>query len=128
MLVARKEDRLSKIVKYLEAVGKGEISFCKIDVRDLEQVEALFRDRIDSELFDCVVNCAGGQFPQPAIDFDKKGWEAVIDTNLNGSWNLMSTAARSWKRKKNPGILLTWWLLIKDCLELLILLLLEQVL
>ena len=45
----------------------------------------------------------GGQFPQPAIDFDKKGWEAVIDTNLNGSWNLMSTAAQSWKRKKKSG-------------------------
>ena len=56
MLVARKEDRLSHIVKYLKAEGKGEISFCRIDVRDLEQVQALFRDRIDSELFDCVVN------------------------------------------------------------------------
>ena len=103
MLVARKEDRLSKIAEYLEAVGEGEISFSKIDVRDLEQVEALFRDRLDLELFDCVVNCAGGQFPQPAIDFDKKGWEAVIDTNLNGSWNLMGTVARNWKNNKKSG-------------------------
>ncbi len=103
MLVARKEDRLSKIAGHLEAVGEGEISFSKIDVRDLEQVEALFRDRIDLEFLDCVVNCAGGQFPQPAIDFDKKGWEAVIDTNLNGSWNLMGTAARNWKNNKKSG-------------------------
>ena len=58
MLVARKEDRLSKIAGYLETVGEGEISFRKIDVRDLEQVEALFRDRLDLELFDSVVNCA----------------------------------------------------------------------
>ena len=103
MLVARKEDRLSKIAGCLETVGAGEILFSKIDVRDLEQVEALFRDRIDLELIACVVNCAGGQFPQPAIDFDKKGWEAVIDTNLNGSWNLMGTAARNWKNNKKSG-------------------------
>ena len=103
MLAARKEDRLSKIVKYLEAVGEGEISFCKVDIRELEQVEALFMDRIDSEFFDCVVNCAGGQFPQPSINFDKKGWEAVIDTNLNGSWNLMGTAARNWKENNKSG-------------------------
>ena len=103
MLVARKEDRLSKIAGCLETVGAGEILFSKIDVRDLEQVEALFRDRLDLELFDSVVNCAGGQFPQPAIDFDKKGWEAVIDTNLNGSWNLMGTAARHWKNNKKSG-------------------------
>ena len=32
MLVARKEDRPSKIAGYLEAVGEGEISFSKIDV------------------------------------------------------------------------------------------------
>ena len=103
MLVARKEDRLSKIAGCLETVGAGEILFSKIDVRDLEQVEALFRGRLDLQLFDSVVNCAGGQFPQPAIDFDKKGWEAVIDTNLNGSWNLMGTAARNWKENNKSG-------------------------
>ena len=46
---------------------------------------------------DLLVNNAGGQFPQAAIDFTVKGWNAVIDTNLNGSWYMMQAAARQWR-------------------------------
>jgi citronellol/citronellal dehydrogenase len=35
---------------------------------------------------DVLVNNAGGQFAQSAIDFSPKGWLSVIDTNLNGTW------------------------------------------
>mgnify|MGYP006368083941 CR=1 FL=1 len=31
---------------------------------------------------------AGGQFPLPARDFTPKGWNAVIETNLTGTWNM----------------------------------------
>jgi citronellol/citronellal dehydrogenase len=34
------------------------------------------------------VNNAGGQFAQPARDYKPKGWNAVIDTNLTGTWNM----------------------------------------
>jgi len=52
---------------------------------------------------DCVVNNAGGQFPQNAIDFSRKGWLAVIDTNLNGTWWMMQEAARRWQARGEPG-------------------------
>ena len=52
---------------------------------------------------DVLVNNAGGQFPQAAIDFSVKGWNAVIDTNLNGSWYMMQAAARQWSERKQPG-------------------------
>lgn len=35
---------------------------------------------------DYLVNCAGGQFPSPAEGISSKGWNAVVDTNLNGTW------------------------------------------
>ena len=44
-----------------------------------------------------LVNSAGGQFPQPAIDFSDKGWNAVVNTNLNGTWFMMQAAARGWR-------------------------------
>jgi NAD(P)-dependent dehydrogenase (short-subunit alcohol dehydrogenase family) len=44
-----------------------------------------------------LVNNAGGQFPQAAIDYSVKGWNAVIDTNLNGTWYMMQAAARKWR-------------------------------
>jgi NAD(P)-dependent dehydrogenase (short-subunit alcohol dehydrogenase family) len=35
------------------------------------------------------VNNGGGQFPSPAANFSLKGWNAVIETNLTGTF-LMS--------------------------------------
>ena len=51
----------------------------------------------------CLVNSAGGQFPQAAIDFSVKGWNAVINTNLNGTWYMMQAAAQRWRDRKHPG-------------------------
>src|ERR1700738_308318 len=74
------------------------------DIRDPEAVKALFdtvwtaHGRIDS-----LINSAGGQFPQAAIDFSTKGWNAVIDTNLNGTWYMMQAAAKRWRDHKHPG-------------------------
>ncbi len=50
-----------------------------------------------------MVNNAGGQFAQMAIDFKPKGWNAVIDTNLNGSWWMMQAAAREWIDRGKTG-------------------------
>ena len=52
---------------------------------------------------DSLINSAGGQFPQPAIDFSVKGWNAVINTNLNGTWYMMQAAAQRWRDNKYPG-------------------------
>jgi len=52
---------------------------------------------------DIVINNAGGQFPQAAIDFSPKGWAAVIDTNLNGTWYMMQSAAQRWRDANISG-------------------------
>ena len=52
---------------------------------------------------DVLVNNGGGQFPQAAVDFSQKGWLAVIDTNLNGSWYMMQAAARQWQKRNTGG-------------------------
>ncbi len=36
---------------------------------------------------DYLVNNGGGQFVSPVADMKTKGWKAVIDTNLNGTFN-----------------------------------------
>ena len=73
-------------------------------IRDPEQVEGLFDEvwRRYGRL-DALVNSAGGQFPQAAIDFSVKGWNAVVDTNLNGTWYMMQAAARHWRDHAMPG-------------------------
>ena len=52
---------------------------------------------------DLLVNSAGGQFPQAAIDFSEKGWNTVVNTNLNGTWRMMQAAARHWRDGGRPG-------------------------
>ena len=74
------------------------------DIREPEQIAALFQ-RVHDEFgaLDLLINNAGGQFPQAAIDFSAKGWNAVINNNLNGTWNMMQCAARRWRDGQRPG-------------------------
>src|SRR5882757_2623340 len=54
------------------------------DIREADAVNALF-DKVWAAhgSVDVLINSAGGQFPQPAIDFSVKGWNTVVNTNLN---------------------------------------------
>jgi citronellol/citronellal dehydrogenase len=74
------------------------------DIRQPEAVNALFETVWSTHgRLDGLVNSAGGQFPQAAIDFSIKGWNAVIDTNLNGTWYMMQAAAQRWRAHGHPG-------------------------
>jgi len=74
------------------------------DIREPDSVDAVFdtvwaaHGRVDA-----LINCAGGQFPQAAIDFSVKGWNAVIDTNLSGTWYMMQAAAKRWRDHRHAG-------------------------
>ncbi len=73
-------------------------------IRDPEAVELLM-DTVWEKYgrLDILVNNGGGQFPQEAIDYSVKGWNAVIDTNLNGTWYMMQKAAQHWRDHQQPG-------------------------
>jgi citronellol/citronellal dehydrogenase len=73
-------------------------------IRDPDQVEAAL-DQVFDQLgrMDTLINNAGGQFPQDALDFSRKGWLAVMDLNLNGTWWMMQEAAKRWVATGKPG-------------------------
>ena len=75
-----------------------------LSIRDPEAVES-FISEVHEHLggIDTLINNAGGQFPQNAIDISRKGWLAVIDTNLNGTWWMMQEAAKAWRDRGQPG-------------------------
>jgi citronellol/citronellal dehydrogenase len=95
-----------KLEALVQAMAKRGLSAsCQaVDIREPEQVGSLY-ERVWSEQgrLDVLINSAGGQFPQAAIDFSVKGWNAVINTNLNGTWHMMQAAARRWRDAKSPG-------------------------
>lgn len=97
VLCGRSEEKLATTAALLDRLGARHL-VVPTNIREPEQVDALFA-AIEQAAFglDVLVNNAGGQFPQASIDLSDKGWRAVIDTNLNGSWTMMQRAARFWR-------------------------------
>lgn len=65
------------------------------DIRKPDDVAALVeatRERFGR--IDILVNNAGGQFPQRAEQYSINGWNAVINTNLNGTWYMTQAVGR----------------------------------
>ena len=99
----RDEEKLDSAKGFLESLG-AKVLAKPMTIRDPEQVEEFVREtNREFGSIDVLVNNAGGQFPQAALDFSPKGWNAVIDTNLNGTWWMMQSTARHWVEQKQPG-------------------------
>ena len=103
VLVGRDQDRLDALARLLSPQGIEALPRA-VDIRDTAAVQQLFTEIGERYgRLDALINSAGGQFPQEAIDFSEKGWNAVINTNLNGTWFMMQAAARFWRDRGQPG-------------------------
>lgn len=77
------------------------------DIRELDQIAQLadFIQKTTGKL-DILVNNAGGQFPSPAADITPKGWNAVINNNLNGTWYMTQIMAQRFFFEQNSGTII----------------------
>jgi citronellol/citronellal dehydrogenase len=103
-ICGRKQEKLDGTRALIKETTGKDIFTAAMTIRDPDAVSA-FLDDVHAHFggIDTIVNNAGGQFPQDAIDFSRKGWLAVIDTNLNGTWWMMQEAAIRWRDKGVPG-------------------------
>lgn len=103
-ICGRNPEKLQRTQDFIRDTTGQEILAPIVNIRDPEAVER-FMDEVFEAFggLDTLVNNAGGQFPQDAIDFSRKGWLAVIDTNLNGTWWMMQEAAKRWRDSGTPG-------------------------
>ena len=103
VVTGRKAEKLDSLVAKINEAGLS-ASGHVVDVRDPEAVEAFWNSIWEERgQIDILINSAGGQFPQEAIDFAPKGWNAVINTNLNGTWFMMQAAAKKFRAAEHPG-------------------------
>jgi citronellol/citronellal dehydrogenase len=102
-VAGRDEARLGRAVSFFESLG-ARVHAETFNIRDHERCTA-FVGNVWTALgrLDVLINNAGGQFPQAALDFKPKGWNAVIDNNLNGTWYMMQAAAKEWVARRSPG-------------------------
>ena len=87
MICGRRDHKLADAAAAIERLVGAEVGYQAMSIRDPDAVEDLMASTWSRfGRLDILVNNGGGQFPQAAIDFSDKGWRAVIDTNLNGTW------------------------------------------
>ena len=103
-ICSRNEQRLKDTQASVKKLLDIDVDCIPMTIRDPKQVSELIDTVYEKNgKLDLLINNGGGQFPQAAIDFSVKGWNAVIDTNLNGTWYMMQAAARKWQANSEPG-------------------------
>jgi citronellol/citronellal dehydrogenase len=104
IICGRRPEPLDETRELIERTTGRDCLTHAMNIRDTEAVDDLYA-RANEALghLDLVVNNAGGQFPAHALDISDKGWRAVIDNNLNGTWNMMQRAGRTFREAGRPG-------------------------
>lgn len=109
LIASRKIEKLEKALEKLSKFGN-----CKafaLDIRATEDIEklAIFIKENFGKL-DILINNAGGQFPSPAENISENGWNAVINTNLNGTWFMTQTMFKHFfePQKMVQSSILSW--------------------
>ena len=86
ILASRTVENLESAVKIIEESG-GKALALECNIREKESIEKCVKAALKKyKTIDLLVNNAGGQFPSPAESIRPKGWNAVIQTNLTGTF------------------------------------------
>ena len=103
VIASRKEAPLKKAAEELSAYGK--VTSCVCDIRQSDQIKVLV-DHIKEhhQGLDILVNNAGGQFPALSEMINDKGWNAVINNNLNGTFFMTREMANAFFIPQKNGI------------------------
>ena len=89
-VAARNGENLARTKAEIEALG-GRCVATVTDIRDTDSVEATVAATLGGfGQVDFLVNNAGGQFPARPSAISDRGFRAVVDLNLHGTWNVCS--------------------------------------
>lgn len=106
VIASRRASHVEPAAKGLsEAVGRpvhGEVC----DIRDRDAVRRLVDGVVARHGgLHLLVNNGGGQFFSPAEGISDRGWDAVVATNLTGTWNVTRAAADAWMLAHGGAVL-----------------------
>lgn len=86
IIASRKMENLEKGADEIAQLG-GKVYPIQCNIRDEESIKECIEKSIQvAGKIDYLINNGGGQFPSPAEYINKKGWHAVIETNLTGTF------------------------------------------
>ena len=90
VIASRREENLLPAAAKIRTLGAGCLAV-PMNIRNTSEVENLLQRSLDTfGQIDFLINNAGGQFPARPSEISDNGWRAVVDLNLNGTWNMCS--------------------------------------
>ncbi|MDP9142020.1 MAG: SDR family oxidoreductase [Pseudomonadota bacterium] len=102
LITGRKTEKLVKVEAEIREDG-GTVASYAFDIRDEDTVKASIRQMLEEHgRIHGLVNNAGGQYPMPLATISKKGWDAVVASNLTGGF-LMARELYTQCMRKNGG-------------------------
>ena len=103
-IASRKEEALKRAAEELGSIGLCNYRAC--DIRKTEQIKELVAQIKERHgRLDILVNNAGGQFPALAEYINDKGWNAVINNNLNGTFYMIREMGTAFFLPQKKGII-----------------------
>ncbi|HSG81962.1 MAG TPA: SDR family oxidoreductase [Gemmatimonadota bacterium] len=92
VLASRRRSNLQPLADEIEAMGRSAL-ICKLDVRDREACGAVVAAALERfGHVDILVNNAAGNFLARTAELSERGWRAVVDIVLNGTFNMSQAA------------------------------------
>jgi NAD(P)-dependent dehydrogenase (short-subunit alcohol dehydrogenase family) len=107
VITSRKLEVLEETAKEMMAKSGGKVIPVVCDVRDIEQVEAMWAKCIATfGQIHGVLNNAAGNFISPTERLSANAFNTVLDIVLKGTSQVTLTAGKHWIAEKQPGVFL----------------------
>ncbi|XP_019616571.1 PREDICTED: peroxisomal trans-2-enoyl-CoA reductase-like [Branchiostoma belcheri] len=109
VIASRKKDRLQAAADEMAACippgSSAQVKAIPCNIRKEDEVKNLMSSVV-SEFgrLDFLVNNGGGQFQSPVSMLSLKGWNAVVDTNLNGTFLCLREAYNAWMGENGGAV------------------------
>ena len=107
VITSRKLEVLEEAAKEMMAKSGGKVIPVVCDVREIEQVEAMWAQSIAAfGQIHGVLNNAAGNFISPTERLSANAFNTVLDIVLKGTSQVTLTAGKHWIAEKQPGVFL----------------------
>lgn len=105
-VVSRSEANSSKVAAALEAIRPGSAKPYAVDVADFDAVQKVGEQIVaDFGRADILINNAGITRDTLAMRMSSEDWDAVLDTNLKGSFNFIRALLRTMVKQRSGRII-----------------------
>lgn len=108
MIASRKEDRLREAADEMRSelgVDESRIGCVKCNIREEKEVDEMVEATLSRfSRIDGLVNNGGGQFAAGFNETNLKGWKAVVETNLTGTFNVTKAVYDKFMKSNGGSI------------------------